>query len=124
MNLGSYYPVIGTTDVAGTVAFYRRHLPLVPAFDSGGYVHLVWRPTPGEPRRPRWSPDPGGHERVELLFAERPPAPLRAGQSGRGGRPGGRVAFRGLEETFRDLPAGHLFVIQEGKGIIERRRLG
>jgi enediyne biosynthesis protein E4 len=30
----------------------------------------------------------------------------------------------GLKETFRDLPAGHLFVIQETKGIVERRRLG
>ena len=30
----------------------------------------------------------------------------------------------GLKETFRDLPAGHLFVIQETKGILERRRLG
>jgi catechol 2,3-dioxygenase-like lactoylglutathione lyase family enzyme len=38
--------VIATTDVAGTVAFYRRHFPLAPAFDSGWYVHLVW---PGQP---------------------------------------------------------------------------
>jgi hypothetical protein len=30
----------------------------------------------------------------------------------------------GLKESFRDLPAGHLFVIQESKGIVERRRLG
>ena len=30
----------------------------------------------------------------------------------------------GLKETFRDLPADHLFVIQEAKGILERRRLG
>jgi enediyne biosynthesis protein E4 len=29
----------------------------------------------------------------------------------------------GLKETFRDLPANHLFVIQEAKGIVERRRL-
>ena len=43
MNLRSYYPVIGTKDVVGTVAFYRRHFPLVPAYDSGWYVHLVWR---------------------------------------------------------------------------------
>jgi hypothetical protein len=30
----------------------------------------------------------------------------------------------GLEETFRDLPADHLFVIQETKGIVSRRRFG
>ena len=30
----------------------------------------------------------------------------------------------GLKETFRDLPADHLFVIQEAKGIVDRRRLG
>jgi hypothetical protein len=30
----------------------------------------------------------------------------------------------GLKETFRDLPADHLFVIQEAKGIVERRPLG
>ncbi len=28
----------------------------------------------------------------------------------------------GVKETFRDLPAGHLFVIQETKGIVSRRR--
>lgn len=46
MQLSGYYPVIGTTDVPGTVAFYRRHFPLVPAFDSGWYVHLVWKDQP------------------------------------------------------------------------------
>src|SRR6185369_8143489 len=30
----------------------------------------------------------------------------------------------GLKETFRDLPARHLYVVQEQKGILERRRLG
>jgi hypothetical protein len=30
----------------------------------------------------------------------------------------------GLKETFRDLPADHLFVIQETKGIVSRRRFG
>jgi len=29
----------------------------------------------------------------------------------------------GLKETFRDLPANHLFVLQETKGIVGRRRL-
>jgi enediyne biosynthesis protein E4 len=30
----------------------------------------------------------------------------------------------GLKETLRDLPADHLFVVQEGKAIVERRRFG
>jgi len=30
----------------------------------------------------------------------------------------------GLKETFRDLPANHLFVIQETKGILSRREFG
>ncbi|HEY8233004.1 MAG TPA: CRTAC1 family protein [Vicinamibacteria bacterium] len=30
----------------------------------------------------------------------------------------------GLKESVRGLPAGHLFVIHEGKGIVEKRRLG
>ena len=30
----------------------------------------------------------------------------------------------GVKETFRDLPAGHLFVIQETKGIVSRQRFG
>jgi hypothetical protein len=30
----------------------------------------------------------------------------------------------GLKETFPDLPTDHLFVIQEAKGIVERRPLG
>jgi hypothetical protein len=30
----------------------------------------------------------------------------------------------GLEESFTGLPAGHLFVLQEGKGILDRRKLG
>jgi hypothetical protein len=28
----------------------------------------------------------------------------------------------GLKESFTDLPADHLFVIQETKGIVSRRR--
>jgi hypothetical protein len=27
----------------------------------------------------------------------------------------------GLKESFRELPAGHIFVIQEAKGVVERR---
>ena len=30
----------------------------------------------------------------------------------------------GVKETLRDLPAGHLFVIQETKGIVSSRRFG
>jgi hypothetical protein len=30
----------------------------------------------------------------------------------------------GAKETLRDLPANHLFVVQETKGIVDRRRLG
>jgi hypothetical protein len=30
----------------------------------------------------------------------------------------------GLRETLRALPADHLFVVQEGKGIVDRKRLG
>jgi hypothetical protein len=30
----------------------------------------------------------------------------------------------GLKESFRELPASHLFVIQEAKGVVERRPLG
>jgi hypothetical protein len=30
----------------------------------------------------------------------------------------------GLKETFRDLPAGHLFVLQETKGVVGRQRFG
>jgi hypothetical protein len=30
----------------------------------------------------------------------------------------------GATEAHRDLPAGHLFVIEEGKGIVSRKKLG
>jgi hypothetical protein len=30
----------------------------------------------------------------------------------------------GLKESFGDLPAGHIFVIEEARGIVERRRFG
>jgi hypothetical protein len=30
----------------------------------------------------------------------------------------------GLKETFRDLPANHLFVIQEAKGVVAKRPFG
>ncbi|WDR02966.1 VOC family protein [Devosia algicola] len=40
MKITSYYPVIMTNDVAGTVAFYERHLRFTPPFSSDWYVHL------------------------------------------------------------------------------------
>jgi enediyne biosynthesis protein E4 len=30
----------------------------------------------------------------------------------------------GLKEGFKDLPANHLFLVQEGKGILEKRKFG
>lgn len=41
MKLTSYYPVICTTDVAATTAFYRQHFGFVPAFENEWYVHLT-----------------------------------------------------------------------------------
>ena len=40
MKSTSYYPVVITADVAGTAAFYRRHLGFSPAFEADWYVHL------------------------------------------------------------------------------------
>ena len=40
MKLTSYYPVIQTADVAGTVAFYVRHFGFRPLFSADWYVHL------------------------------------------------------------------------------------
>lgn len=40
MQATQYYPVIMTDDVAGTVAFYRRHFRFSPAFESDWYAHL------------------------------------------------------------------------------------
>lgn len=47
MKPNSYYPVIATTDVAGTVAFYTKYFPFQPGFETDWYVHLVWD---GDPR--------------------------------------------------------------------------
>ena len=41
MRTTSYYPVILTRDVAGTAAFYRRHLGFEAAFEADWYVHLT-----------------------------------------------------------------------------------
>ncbi|MEZ5658261.1 MAG: VOC family protein [Burkholderiaceae bacterium] len=40
MKTTQYYPVIQTSDVAGTSAFYRRHFGFEAAFESDWYVHL------------------------------------------------------------------------------------
>lgn len=40
MKLTQYYPVIQTTDVAGTAAFYKAHFGFAPAFEAEWYVHL------------------------------------------------------------------------------------
>lgn len=46
MRTTGYYPVLMTDDVAGTVAFYRRHFPFEPAFAIDWYVHLTWKDDP------------------------------------------------------------------------------
>lgn len=43
MRSTSYYPVVMTTDVPGTAAFYIRHFRFKPLFDSDWYVHLQSR---------------------------------------------------------------------------------
>jgi len=40
MKSTSYYPVLMTQDVAGTVAFYVEHFRFRPLFESDWYVHL------------------------------------------------------------------------------------
>jgi len=40
MPITSYYPVVLTRDVAGTVAFYRTHFAFRPLFEAHWYVHL------------------------------------------------------------------------------------
>jgi catechol 2,3-dioxygenase-like lactoylglutathione lyase family enzyme len=40
MKTTSYYPVLMTDDVAGTMAFYVEHLRFKPLFESDWYVHL------------------------------------------------------------------------------------
>ncbi|MGF1619265.1 MAG: VOC family protein [Rhodomicrobiaceae bacterium] len=40
MKCTQFYPVIMTSDVAGTAAFYTRHFLFKPAFESDWYVHL------------------------------------------------------------------------------------
>jgi catechol 2,3-dioxygenase-like lactoylglutathione lyase family enzyme len=40
MRTTSYYPVIMTTDVAGTATFYRTYFGFTALFESDWYVHL------------------------------------------------------------------------------------
>lgn len=40
MKITSYYPVILTSDVARTAAFYRTHFDFIAIFASDWYVHL------------------------------------------------------------------------------------
>lgn len=40
MKSTSYYPVIMTDDVAGTIAFYVEHFGFEPLFSAEWYVHL------------------------------------------------------------------------------------
>ncbi|WP_342076727.1 VOC family protein [Yoonia sp. SS1-5] len=47
MKSTQYYPLIQTDDVAGTVAFYQRHLGFQPLFESDWYVHLQSRDDEG-----------------------------------------------------------------------------
>lgn len=43
MKITSYYPVIMTTDVAGSAAFYIDHFGFEPRFTADWYVHLQSR---------------------------------------------------------------------------------
>ena len=40
MKTTSYYPVLMTTRIAETAAFYRRHFEMKPLFEADWYVHL------------------------------------------------------------------------------------
>lgn len=43
MRTTSYYPVLMTTDVAGTAAFWKRHFEMDALFEMDWYVHLQSR---------------------------------------------------------------------------------
>ncbi|RCS22909.1 glyoxalase [Phyllobacterium salinisoli] len=47
MKSTSYYPVLLTSDVARTTAFYRDHFRFEPKFQSEWYVHLQSREDQG-----------------------------------------------------------------------------
>ena len=40
MKISQFYPVIMTSEVAKTAAFYRSHFNMVALFESDWYVHL------------------------------------------------------------------------------------
>jgi catechol 2,3-dioxygenase-like lactoylglutathione lyase family enzyme len=60
MKATSYYPVIMTGDVAGTVAFYAEHFDFEPLFESDWYVHLSSR----DDRSINLAILDGGHETI------------------------------------------------------------
>ena len=47
MKITSSYPVLMVEDVAGTAAFYIRHLAFAPLFEADWYVHLQVKGDPG-----------------------------------------------------------------------------
>lgn len=46
MKISSYYPVLGTSDVAGVRSFYERHFHFEARYTSDWYVHLAHRDHP------------------------------------------------------------------------------
>ena len=60
MKTTSYYPVLMTGDVAGTKAFYIKHLSFKPLFESDWYVHLQ----SAEDRRVNLGIVQGDHETI------------------------------------------------------------
>lgn len=46
MKTTSYYPVLMTGDVGGTMRFYRDHFRFQPLFESDWYVHLQSKEDP------------------------------------------------------------------------------
>ncbi|MER8595607.1 VOC family protein [Mesorhizobium sp. M1182] len=60
MRTTSYYPVLMTSDVAGTAAFYVAHFGFKPLFEAYWYVHL----RSAEDRRVNLGIVQGDHETI------------------------------------------------------------
>lgn len=60
MRTTSYYPVLMTSDVAGTAAFYVAHFGFKPLFEADWYVHL----RSAEDRRANLGIVQGDHETI------------------------------------------------------------
>lgn len=60
MRTTSYYPVLMTSDVAGTAAFYVAHFGFKPLFEADWYVHL----RSAEDRRVNLGIVQGDHETI------------------------------------------------------------